>query len=78
MCVAVRAPVGPSLSRSSSSLGRPVSVQGDVNSPRRSLSRMSDANDANATPPRSLQAPTMAPRQNRSVMLRVAKMANGV
>ncbi|KAF8476558.1 hypothetical protein DFH94DRAFT_694681 [Russula ochroleuca] len=74
-----RPPIGPSLSRSTSSLGspiRPPSAQGDVNSPRRSLSRMSDAGGV-ITRPSSLQAPTMAPRQNRSAMLRVAKMANG-
>jgi hypothetical protein len=71
----VRPPIGPSLSRSTSSLNvRPPSVQGDVNSPRRSLSRMSDVGGSR---PASLQAPTMQPRQNRSAMLRVAKMANG-
>ncbi|KAF8500911.1 hypothetical protein F5888DRAFT_1793300 [Russula emetica] len=73
-----RSPIGPSLSRSTSSLNgsfsRPASVQGDVNSPRRSLSRMSDVG---GNRPASLQAPTMQPRQNRSAMLRVAKMANG-
>src|SRR6267142_1713727 len=76
----VRPPIGPSLSRSTSSLGRPSSVQGDFNSPRRSLSRMSDGGAIYTPPgarPASLQAPTMAPRQNRSAMLRVAKMANG-
>ena len=76
---AVRQPIGPTLSRSTSSLGRPTSAQGDVNSPRRSVSRLSDTGIA--TPPRprpaSLQAPTMAPRPNRSAMLRAAKMANG-
>jgi len=83
-------PVGtprPSLSRSNSfsssnSNSRPASAQGDFVSPRRSLSRTSDIDGALATPPRSrpssLQAPTMAPRQNRSAMLRAAKMANGV
>jgi hypothetical protein len=76
----VRSPIGPSLSRSTSSMNmngspsRPGSVQGDVNSPRRSLSRMSDAGGSR---PASLQAPTMPPRQNRSAMLRAAKMANG-
>ena len=74
----VRPPIGPSLSRSTSSLNgsppRPGSVQGDVNSPRRSSSRMSDVGGSRPT---SLQAPTVAPRQNRSAMLRVAKMANG-
>jgi len=74
-----RQPIGPTLSRSTSSLGRPASAQGDVNSPRRSLSRLSDTGIL--TPPRlrpaSLQAPTIAPRPNRSAMLRAAKMANG-
>ena len=76
--VPVRSPIGPSLLRPPSSLSgsasRPGSVQGDVNSPRRSLSRMSDVGGSR---PASLQAPTMPPRQNRSAMLRAAKMANG-
>lgn len=78
----------PSLSRSSSTSGaesssysRPASVQGDFISGRRSLSRSSSISGLIDTPPRarpsSLQAPTMVPRQNRSAMLRVAKMANG-
>ncbi|KAI9465422.1 hypothetical protein BJY52DRAFT_1113662 [Lactarius psammicola] len=92
---AVRSPVAmsrPSLSQSSSSsapystsspsYSRPASAQGDVISPRRSLSRTSDIGGAVTTPhrrrPSSLQAPTIAPRPNKSAMLRVAKMANGV
>ncbi|KAH9969681.1 hypothetical protein BC827DRAFT_1120661 [Russula dissimulans] len=82
-----RLPIGPSVSRSTSSgssgsPARPASAQGDVNSShsRRSFSRLSDISGM-ATPlrarPISLQAPTMAPRQNRSAVLRVAKMANG-
>jgi hypothetical protein len=92
----VRSPVAmsrPSLSQSSSSssapystsspsYSRPASAQGNLISPRRSLSRASDIGGAVATPqrsrPNSLQAPTIAPRPNRSAMLRVAKMANGV
>ncbi|KAH9980204.1 hypothetical protein BGW80DRAFT_1454717 [Lactifluus volemus] len=69
-----------SMSRSDSSSGisRPASAQGSLNSPRRSLSRMSDAGPSTLrNRPTSLQAPTMEPRQNRSAMLRVAKMANG-
>ncbi|KAI9509208.1 hypothetical protein F5148DRAFT_978626 [Russula earlei] len=83
----LRPPIGPSLSRSTSSdsygsPGRPSTAQGDVHSPRRSFSRMSDIGPgAIGTPPRerpiSLQAPTMVPRQNRSAMLRAAKIANG-
>jgi nucleoside diphosphate kinase len=91
-----RSPVAmsrPSLSQSSSSssapystsspsYSRPASAQGNLISPRRSLSRASDIGGAVATPqrsrPNSLQAPTIAPRPNRSAMLRVAKMANGV
>ncbi|KAI0250733.1 hypothetical protein BJV78DRAFT_1216474 [Lactifluus subvellereus] len=73
-------PVSMSRSRSGST-SRPASSQSNINSPRRSLSRMSDAGSVIGTPPRprpaSLQAPTMVPRQNRSAMLRVAKMANG-
>ncbi|KAI0269913.1 hypothetical protein BC834DRAFT_922713 [Gloeopeniophorella convolvens] len=81
-----RSPVGssrPSLSRQSSSsqLGpaRPASSQGE---PRRSVSRTSSVGAAAvSTPPRprptSLQAPVVPPRQNRSAMLRAAKMANG-
>ena len=87
----VRSPVAtprPSLSRSTSysspspSYSRPASAQGDMMSSRRSLSRTSDIGGAIATPqrsrPSSLQAPTIAPRPNRSAMLRVAKMVNGV
>ncbi|KAH9065344.1 hypothetical protein EDB87DRAFT_1057019 [Lactarius vividus] len=93
-----RSPVAmsrPSLSQSSSSsapystsspsYSRPASAQGDLISPRRSLSRTSDIGGAIATPqrprvsrPSSLQAPTIAPRANKSAALRVAKMANGV
>ncbi|KAI9450042.1 hypothetical protein F5148DRAFT_1379175 [Russula earlei] len=53
-----RPPIGPSLSRSTSSdsygsPGRPSTAQGDVNSPRRSFSRMSDIGPgAIGTPPR--------------------------
>jgi len=69
-------------STSSPSYSRPASAQGDLFSTRRSLSRTSDIGGAVATPqrsrPSSLQAPTIAPRPNRSAMLRVAKMANGV
>ncbi|KAI0004455.1 hypothetical protein BJV74DRAFT_943503 [Russula compacta] len=76
-----RAPIGPSVSRSTPSPARPASVQGDVNSPRRSISRLSDVGGGIASPlrtrPASLQAPTMVPRGNRSAMLRVAKMAGG-
>lgn len=73
---------------SSPSYSRPASAQGDLISARRTPSRTSDIGGAAApaTPQRprpssrlnSLQAPTMVPRQNRSAMLRVAKMANGV
>ncbi|KAH8998505.1 hypothetical protein EDB92DRAFT_1177577 [Lactarius akahatsu] len=72
-------------STSSPSYSRPASAQGDLISPRRSLSRTSDIGGAIATPqrtrtsrPSSLQAPTIAPRVNKSAALRVAKMANGV
>ncbi|KAI0300198.1 hypothetical protein BC826DRAFT_991885 [Russula brevipes] len=83
-----RPPIGPSVARSPSSLSgsygspsRPASVQGNIYAPRRSLSRMSDSNGAIATPlaarPASLQSPTIAPRPNRSAMLRVANKVNG-
>ncbi|KAH9049841.1 hypothetical protein EDB84DRAFT_1585306 [Lactarius hengduanensis] len=72
-------------STSSPSYSRPASAQSDLISPRRSLSRTSDIGGAIATPqrtrtsrPSSLQAPTIAPRVNKSAALRVAKMANGV
>ncbi|KAI0295072.1 hypothetical protein B0F90DRAFT_1940091 [Multifurca ochricompacta] len=72
---------------SASPPSRPASAQGgDLNlrSARRSLSRTSNVGGDGVivTPPKPrlicLQAPATEPRQNRSAMLRMAKIANGV